>query len=395
MQIDKRKLSIQILSIIGLVLTIKLAMIYYVANYEKYALSSFCSINDFIDCDGAARTRFSQFLGIPLAYWGMLFYITTLFLTFVDKLKNIKFLRFLEVFKNPFAYITAIGTFAFIVSMILACISLWVIKKLCILCVITYFIDFCIALISAKNWKEYIGNFKVTFIDFIDGIKSYPKTFVILLIFSVSFLAVSEVTDIFIPHLRKTKEIKKYMQMQENPYRVDGNLLGVENADVVVDLYSDFGCPMCYIHNIMLHKAVKEYSNIKIIHHNLPFDKECNYELGATMHVGACYMARAAISAGKQGKYWGMSSLLYEKHPMNDEALIKLVENLGLNKTKFFNDMDSKEVADEIQKELYRSYELNLDGTPTTFVNGEKKVGIMSYEDLQKLLEKHGAKKRK
>ncbi len=395
MNIDKRKLTIQILSVIGLILSVKLAMIYYVANYEKYALSSFCSINDFVDCDGAARTKVSQFLGIPLAYWGMIFYITILFLTVVDKLKNVKLLKFLEVFKNPMSYITVIGTFAFVVSMVLAGIIIWGIKKLCILCVVTYFIDFCIALVSANNWREYFNNFKVTALDFIDGIKKYPKTFVIFLIFSISFLTVSEVTDMFIPHLRKTKEIRKYIEMKENPYKVEGNLLGADNADVIVDLYSDFGCPMCYVHNIMLHKAAKDYSNIKIIHHNLPFDKECNYELNATMHVGACYMARAALAAGKQGKYWGMSSLLYENHPMNDEALTPLVEKLGMDKKQFFVDIDSKEVADEVQKELYQSYELNLDGTPTTFINGEKKVGIMSYGELQKLLESHGAKRRK
>ena len=395
MKIDKQKLLIQILAVAGLVLSIKLAMIYYVANYEKYALASFCSVNDFIDCDGAARTTVSQFLGIPLAYWGMLFYITVLFLTFVDKLKNIKWLKFLEVFKNPKSYIVVIGTFAFAVAMTLAGISIWVIKKLCILCVITYFIDFAIALAAADDWHKYFVSFKTTIIDFIDGMKKYPKTFIILLILSVSFLVVSEKTDIFIPHVRKAKEIKKYLKMKENPYRVEGNLLGEENADVVIDLYSDFGCPVCYVENIMLHKAAKEYSNIKIVHHNLPFDKECNYELGVTMHHGACYMARAALAAGKQGKYWGMSSLLYENHPMNDEALEKLVDKLGLNKEEFFAYMNSKAASDKIQEELQESYELNLDSTPTMFVNGEKKIGISSYEDIKKLLEKHGAKKRK
>ena len=67
MNIDKKKLTIQIFALIGLLISIKLACIYYVANYEKYALSSFCSINDFVDCDGAARSSVSQFWGIPLA----------------------------------------------------------------------------------------------------------------------------------------------------------------------------------------------------------------------------------------------------------------------------------------------------------------------------------------
>ena len=82
--LDKKKLGIQILSIIGIIITIKLACIYYVANYQQYALSSFCSINEFVDCDGAARSTLAQFWGIPLAYWGLFFYTVVLFLTVVD-----------------------------------------------------------------------------------------------------------------------------------------------------------------------------------------------------------------------------------------------------------------------------------------------------------------------
>ena len=395
MVIDKKKLFIQILSVIGFALSVKLAMIYYSANYDKYALASFCSINDFIDCDGAAKTTVSQFLGIPLAYWGMLFYITTFFFTVVEKLKNVRFLKFLEVFKNPMSYITVIGTFAFIVSMSLAGISIWKIKKLCILCVITYFIDFLIALIPAQNIREYFTCFKTTICDFIDGVKNYTKTFVVLLILSVSFLTVSEITDCFIPHMKKAKDIKKYMEMKENPYRVNGNMLGSENADVIVELFSDYGCPVCYVHNIILHRAVQDYSNVKVVHYNMPFDKECNYELTMTMHPGACFMSKAAIAAGKQGDYWGMSSLLYENHPMNEEDLIPLIDKLGLDKEKFLKDMNSKDTDNSLQNDLTKSYELGLDATPTMFVNGEKQVGIMSYSDLQQLLEKHGAKKRK
>lgn len=395
MVINKRKLVIQILSIIGFALSIKLAMIYYSANYDKYALASFCSINDFIDCDGAAKTTVSQFLGIPLAYWGMLFYLFTFFMTIVDKLKNIKLLKFLEVFKNPMTYITVIGTFAFIVSMTLAGISIWMIKKLCILCVITYFIDFLIALIPAENWKDYFKSFKTTFFDFIDGIKSYPKTFIILLILSASFLTYSGITDCFLPHLRRTKEIKEFLAMEDNPYMINGNILGSENADVVIELYSDYGCPICSVYNKIIHKAVREYSNVKVVHYNLPFDTECNYELPKTMHPGACFMAKAAIAAGKQNNYWGMSSLLYEKHPMNEKQLIPLINKLGLNKEEFLKYMNSKEVNDKLQADIYKSYELNLDATPTMFVNGEKKLGIMSYTELKKLLESHGAKRRK
>ena len=394
MNIDKRKLTVQILSILGIMLTVELAMIYYHANYDKYALSSFCSINNFVDCDGAAKTDVSQFLGIPLAYWGIFFYLTVLFLTFVDRLKQVKFLKFLEVFKNPMSYIAVLGTVAFICSMILAGISIWVIKKLCILCVITYFIDFLIALIAIKGGKEYFLSFKTTVLDFIEGAKKYPKTFVILLILAISFLTFSGVTNNFVPHIKKSQEIKKIMKMKTNPYKADGNILGADNPDVIVELYSDYVCPMCYINNIMLHRAVKEYKNIQVVHYNLPFDKECNPEISMSMHPGACFMARAALAAKEQGNYWGMGNLLYEKHPMNDEQLLPIIEQLRFDKTKFFSDMNSSNTYAKLQSDIKKSYELNIDGTPTMFVNGEKTVGIMSYEDMKDLLEKHGAKRK-
>ena len=395
MTIDKKKLAIQILAVIGLILSIKLACIYYVANYEKYALSSFCSINEFIDCDGAARSSVSQFWGIPLAYWGILFYILMLFLTVVDKLKQVKLLKFLEVFKSPMAYIASIGTIAFGISMILAGLSLFKIHKLCILCLITYFIDLTLALIASNGqFKLLVEAFKQTVLDFIAGAKQYTKTFIVLLIISISFFAYSGITYNFVPHVKRQKSIMKYHDIKFNPYRIKGNLLGVEKADVVIDLYSDYVCPICYMNNIMLHQAVKEFSNIKIVHHNYPFDKECNPYITVNMHPNACFMAKAAIAAGNQGNYWEMSSLLYENQPKNEEALLKLVDQLGFDKSKFLNDFNSKATEKEIEKELQEAVKLGIDATPTMYINGEAVVGVKPYYELKEILIKHGAKKR-
>ena len=394
MQFNNKKIFIQIFTIIGFILSVKLAHIYYVANYERYALSSFCSINEFIDCDGAARSTMSQFWGIPLAHWGIFFYITVFFLTIVEKLKTIRFFKFLEVFKNPMAYITVLGTIAFTISMILAGMSVYKLHKICIVCFVTYFIDLIIALIaSSANFKNLLTSIKITVLDFIDGAKKYPKTFVILLIIAASFLCYSGITNNFIPHYKRHVELVKYQKMSVNPYKINGNTLGNENAEVVIELYSDYICPLCYIHNIMLHQAAKEFKNIKIIHYNLPFDKECNTYISINMHPGACLMARAAIASKKQGNYWGMSSLLYEKQPKNIKEIIELAEELGLNKEQLLLDINSdstiKELSDSINKGRY----LNIDGTPTTYINGNKKVGVMPYYKLKELLIEYGAKK--
>ena len=395
MNIDKRKISIQFLAFVGLALAIKLAFIFYSANYDKYALSSFCSINDFIDCDGAAKTNAAQFLGIPLAYWGMFFYLTVLFLTFVDKLKTIKCLKFLEVFKEPMAYIAVLGVISFIVSMALAGISLFGIHKLCILCLVTYIIDLTIALIATDGmFKNIVKAFKITFYDFIDGAKKYFKTFIVLLILVTSFLAYTGITLNFVPHIKKRKDIIKYRDIKFNPYRVKGNLLGAENADVVIELYSDYVCPLCYINNIMLHQAVKEFSNIKVVHYNYPFDKECNSYLSFNMHPGACYMSKVALAAEKQGNYWEMSSLLYENKPKKQDEVLKLVNDLGLDKEQFIRDLNSSEVSKELEKSILKAVALDLDATPTMYINGDQYVGVKPYYELKDILIKHGAKRK-
>lgn len=395
MKFDKKMIWIQILALIGLGLTIKLAMIYHTANFDKYALSSFCSINDFIDCDGAARTKSAQFIGLPLAWWGIFFYILILFLTIVDYLKKIRFLKFLEVFKNPLAYISTLGTIAFTCSMILAGISLFGIKKLCILCFATYFIDLIIATIAASGlFKNILKGFKTTFIDFIDGARNYTTTFIVLLLLFVSFLAYSGISLNFVPHIKKHNSIMKYRKIKYNPYRTNGNTLGVENADVIVELYSDYVCPLCYIHNIMLHQIVKEFKNVKIIHHNIPFDKECNSYIDFNMHPGACYMSKAAIAARNQGNYWGMSSLLYENQPKKLKDMEELANKLNFDIEKFKSDITSKETLAEIYDEIKKGSELGIDATPTMYINGVQVIGVKPYYKLKEIFIKHGAKRK-
>lgn len=68
------------------------------------------------------------------------------------------------------SYIAVLGTIAFTVSMVLAGLSIFKIHKLCILCVITYFIDLIIALVAFSR-NSIIDTFR----DFIDGAKNIQK----------------------------------------------------------------------------------------------------------------------------------------------------------------------------------------------------------------------------
>ena len=91
-----KRIPIILLSLLGLALSIELCIVYYNANFLIDAQPSICAINEAMDCDGVAKTVYSQFLGIPLSLWGVCLYLFLLFMTLVDKIKKIKFLSFLN-----------------------------------------------------------------------------------------------------------------------------------------------------------------------------------------------------------------------------------------------------------------------------------------------------------
>lgn len=396
-----KQILILFFTFIGLLTTIKLALIYYDANFNPYSLPSFCSVNAFIDCDGVAQTTHAQFFGIPLAYWGMFLYLFIIFLVFVDKLKNIKFLGFLEVFKNPLAYIAALGYISFVISMILAGISIFEIKKVCILCVLTYFLNFCIALIATNYEKGLIKGiyetFKTSIIDFIDAIKikKYLISFLSLAILGSGFLTYTSLSYCFTPQVKQYKSIKKYVDMKTNPFKVTGNILGDKDAKLTVYIYTDYRCPICRAYNVITHRAAQELGGFKMVHKNLPLDMECNPHIPTPFHEGACMLAKYSIAAEDQGRFWDFNTELFEKQPKTEKDVLKLAKNMGFDTVKLRNDANSPSTKERLSKDIENAIDLKIDGTPAIVINGKVYTGIKPYYDLKKILLEAGSFERK
>lgn len=391
-----KKVIIFILALTGFITTIKLSIIYYDSNFNPYALPSFCSVNQFIDCDGVAQTNHSQFLGVPLSLWGMFFYVFVIFLLFVNKLKRINFLSFLKVFKHPMRYISALGLISFLISMILACVSIFEIKKICILCVFTYFLNLLIAIIATGKAGFY-HSLKVSFIDFIHALRIRKNliSFIILALIATGVLAYTSLSYVLTPQVKRYKSIKEFADMKTNPFKASGNLLGDENAKVIIDVYTDYRCPICYTFNIMIYRIAKELKNIKFIHHNLPLDKDCNKYLRQDFHEGACMLAKYSLAAQNQGHLWDFNSELFEKQPKTEDEILKLAKAMGYDTIKLRQDATSKETSDKIQKEIESSIDLGIIGTPTMVINGKIIPGIKPYYEFKEMLIEAGAVEKK
>lgn len=392
----KKTIIILILVAIGFLVTVDLAYIYYQANFNEYALPSFCSISEFVDCDGVARTTESQFFGIPLAYWGLFLYSFIIMLLFADKLKNIPGLKFLEVFKNKFHYIASLGVISFTISMILLCVSLFVIQKICVMCALTYVIDLVIGIVAVQGIEGFFaGAFKQSFKDFFDALKPVPYriAFIVVMLCACGFLGWSYATAKFSPALKFNREYGEFTSATTNKYAVKGNVLGSDAKDaIVLEVYSDYMCPMCYACNIMLHKLVTEFKNLRVEHHALPLDTSCNKFLKEEFHHGSCTMAKYAEAAQMQGKFWEVNSLFFEKKPKDENEVIDVLENSGfdLDMDKLKKDAHSKEVDKIIQDDINYAIYYKQVGTPALKLGDDFEMGVKGYHDLKKWVIKHG-----
>jgi protein-disulfide isomerase/uncharacterized membrane protein len=385
-----KKISLFVIAILGFLISIKLFLIYLDVNYNPYALASFCSINEIVDCDGVEKSMLSHIFGIPFACWGMFLYSVVILFIFVDKLKKIKILRFLEVFKNPQMYIAALGYIALTLSLILAITAYIQIKKICLLCGLTYLVDLALGLV-ATEFKDggILKVFKTSIDDLIDGVKipKYGISLAICVSIFVGFLFYTNSTYVFVPHLKMKRDVKKFEKLvNNNPYKIKGNVFGDENAKITILLFTDYECPICQINNVMLNKAVKDVKGLKIEHKNFPLDIKCNDKLSVPFHEHACLYAKYAVAAEKQGKWGEMNDFLFKSTPNKEKTILKNAQKMGFDVEKLKTDAHSVETLKQIKKDLNLGFENEISGTPAMIINGKKISGLKSYDNLIKIL---------
>jgi len=156
----------------------------------------------------------------------------------------------------------------------------------------------------------------------------------------------------------------------KSPGAQPANMLGSPNATVTIEEFADFQCPTCAV----VHSKMKEinalYSGrIKFIYRNFPLTQ---------VHKNAYDAAVAAEAAGMQGKFWAMQDQLFsnQKAWSDSQEARKIFEEyaqkIGLDVARFQNDMLGLPAKTRVDADLQRARALNLNGTPTVYINGRE-----------------------
>lgn len=156
--------------------------------------------------------------------------------------------------------------------------------------------------------------------------------------------------------------------------------------------FSDFECSFCRkFETITLNEIKKRYIDtglVLFVFRNYPI----------MFHPFARDAAKAAICAGKAGKYWEMHELLFSTGEVSPPAIKKHAQSLGLDEEAFSACMEAEETDAEIERDMKDAREYGIKGTPFFIIGqntggdrfeGEKVVGAQPFEAFQSVIEKY------
>ncbi len=157
--------------------------------------------------------------------------------------------------------------------------------------------------------------------------------------------------------------------------------IGGKDAKVVIEEFSDFGCPFCRKGAEVMQELLDHFGRrIKVVFRQMPI---------TALHPDSFLAAEASLAAAAQGKFWPMHDLLFA-HPRahSMQELMGYARKLGLNLVRFRKDMDEHRFKAKIQTDGLEGGRRGVQGTPTFFVTGRGKVeGYLPFDAFRKIVE--------
>jgi protein-disulfide isomerase len=154
---------------------------------------------------------------------------------------------------------------------------------------------------------------------------------------------------------------------------------GPDAAKVTIVEFSDYQCPFCGQAEGLMSQVTGAYpDDVRLVYKQFPL---------TSIHPNAMPASKAALAAGRQGKFWEMHKLIFEnQRALSPQKYTEFAEELQLDVPQFQKDMESPEVAAQIQREMQEARAADVTGTPTIFVNG-KRLMNRSFDGFKQMID--------
>jgi protein-disulfide isomerase len=149
-------------------------------------------------------------------------------------------------------------------------------------------------------------------------------------------------------------------------------------APITIVEFADYQCPFCARAEANIHTIEKAHpGDVRVVFKNLPLP----------FHDHARAMAKAAVAADAQGRFWDMHDRLFALTGTVDRAAFdRIAADLHLDVARFDRDLDDASLDARIDADKADATALHVTGTPTFFVNGHRVTGAQPPDVLERAI---------
>ncbi|MBI2974680.1 MAG: thioredoxin domain-containing protein [Deltaproteobacteria bacterium] len=376
--------AVFISALLGIVIASISAGEYFHVRKNGFEEASFCSINEVVNCDIINASSYSEMAGVPVAAWGILFYIIIgCYAFFVRSSKQQRF--------EALSFASALSFIGLLWTVRMAYASVFTLHAVCITCAAQYALNLFIfiALLAGGSLsiKERIA--------LALSKKMLPHLLTAGIIFGIGYvfslsaakgatpeLSAFDIKEVVNAHFRQSLYDIKPQDLAKAP------IWGNKDAKVTIAEFSDFQCPFCRVAAFNVRPFLHEFRDkVKFAYLNYPLDNSCNQYMQGPMHQNACLAAKAAVCANEKEKFWEYHDDIFKnQQKLSRELLMDLAGKHGIDKEWMGKCMDSDETLARVKEDIEVAHHIYLSGTPSIFINQRLLRAWRSPEALRNIV---------
>lgn len=376
----------KILILLALVLTLTAIGVHLYLNKHHVDLklgiasvNSVCNVNEKLNCDAAASSPFAELFGIPMALLGA--FTNGLLLIFV----LLGRFNLTSDSDRTERYSFYLASFIFLVSVIMAGISLFIVKVGCPFCIATY-------VLSILTWIVLFIAYRPALSHLPDDVRDLFTTEKWILGLGVAIPVLALIVNNMTLDSYGYQEIKRvsesslstWQSSPEQNFDATNGLVyqnGSTEPKVTIVEFADFLCSHCKAAYPALHKFTQGHSDVKLVFKNFPLDGVCN---PAVQHKGdgkRCELSYATLCIEKLSqKGWDAHHYIFDNQesifskPM-DQVTEDICKATGSDCAQVKACMNTEEIHSAVSKMALEGAKAQISGTPAIFFNNKNLPG--------------------
>lgn len=163
---------------------------------------------------------------------------------------------------------------------------------------------------------------------------------------------------------------------------------GEPGAPVVIVLFSDFECPNCKEEAAIVHQDIQKSfpKDVRVYFVDNPLEKKHPWSRQAAI-AGRCVFRQNAPA------FWDYYDWIYEHQSeiLPDNLRSKVIgwaDSKNLDSQKIGACMESNATAGDVDREIAEGHSLQVNGTPTMFINGRPVTGALPWAVLGEVIKR-------